>query len=186
MSTTFDPQSLRQLLAEAGEAANTDQQGHAYERAIRYVFEAAGCLVEQNQTNMGGTEEVDLGIGNTGPFPLLPQIFLAECKDWDDPVDSKTVGYFLNIVRNRSLELAIIVAPKGVTGDDRDMTYAHSLGFAAGAQNVKVVVITTEDLLALTSKGDFVALLHRRYLRAVVNGGIGVPRDGDRQGMRRH
>jgi hypothetical protein len=186
MSTTFDPQILRQLMAEAEKAPNTHEQGHGYERALRYIFEAAGCLVEQNQTNIGGAEEVDLGIGNLGPFALLPRIFLVESKDWDRPVDSKTVGYFLNIVHSRSLELAIVVAPKGITGDHRDMTYAHSLGAAAAAHNVKIVVITTEDLLAITCTTDFVTLLHRRYLRATVNGGVGVPQDGDHQAMRQH
>ena len=184
MSIAFNPQVVRELLAEAESAANTDEQGHAYERALRYAFEAAGCLVEQNVTNLGGAEEVDLGIGNLGSFPLLPRIFLVECKDWDRPVDSKTVGYFLNIVRNRSYELAIVVAPKGLTGDDRDMTYAHSLGVGAAAQNVKIVVVTTDDLLAVASAAELVNLLHRRYLRAGVNGGVGVPRDGDHQLMR--
>jgi len=177
----YDPQVVREMITEAESAPNTDEQGHAYERALRYAFEAAGCLVEQNLTNIGGAEEVDLGVGNLGSFPLLPQIFLVECKDWDRPVDSKTVGYFLNIVRSRSLQLAIVVAPKGLTGDDSDMTYAHSLGAYAAAQAVKIVVITTDDLLAIESAADFTALLHRRYLRAVVNGGIGVPRDGDHQ-----
>jgi hypothetical protein len=184
MSATFDPQVMRDKLAEADSASTTDEKGHAYERALRYAFEASGCMVEQNLTNFGGAEEVDLGVGNLGSFPLLPRIFLVECKDWEVPVDSKTIGYFLNIVRNRSFELAIVVAPKGLTGDDSDLSFAHSLGTGAAAQNVRIVVVTTDDLLAISSTGEFVNLLHRRYLRAGVNGGVGVPKPGDHQLMR--
>jgi hypothetical protein len=183
MSAIFDPQTLRRLIKEADSAPDTNKKGHAYERAFRYAFKCAGCMVEQNQTNFGGAEEVDLGVGNDGSFRLLPSVFLVECKDWDRPVDSKTVGYFLNIVRNRSVELAIIVAPKGLTGDEQELTYAHSLG-TAGAQNIKVVVITTDDLHAIESIAELVSLMHRRYLRAVVSGGIGVPRAGDHEEMR--
>src|SRR5262249_15116278 len=89
MNTPFDPQVMREKLGEAESALNTDQKGHAYERALRYAFETAGCMVEQNPTNFGGAEEIDLGVGNLGSFPLLPRIFLVECKDWDVPVDSK-------------------------------------------------------------------------------------------------
>ena len=184
MSAPFDPQVLRSKLADAETALTANEKGHAYEEALRYVFEATGCLVEQNLTNIGGAEEVDLGVGNLGSFPLLPRIFLVECKDWDARVDSKTVGYFLNIVRNRSFELAIIVAPKGLTGDDSDMSFAHSLGTGAAAQNIRIVVITTDDLLAIANTAEFVNLLHRRYLRAGVNGGVGVPKPDDHQLMR--
>ena len=58
------------------------------------------------------------------------------------------------------------------------------LGTAASKQEVRIVVITTDDLLAVTSTAEFVNLLRRRYLRAAVNSGDGVPRDDDYQLMR--
>lgn len=58
------------------------------------------------------------------------------------------------------------------------------LGTAASKQEVRIVVITTDDLLAVTSTAEFVNLLRRRYLRAAVNSGVGVPRDDDYQLMR--
>ena len=182
---TFRPSVLRHLLMQAGEEPISSIRGKAYERAIRYVFESSGCLVEANQTNVLGAEEVDLGVGNLNVMPLLPKIFFVECKDWDDPVDSRTVGYFLNIIRGRSLELCIVIAPRGLTGSGSDLTYAHSLGLAAGArEGVKIIVITSDDLLALECTTEFVSLLHRRYLRAQVNGGIGAPWPEDHSLMR--
>ena len=145
----FEPSFLRHLLMKANEETISSFRGKAYERAIRYVFESSGCLVEANQTNVLGAEEVDLGVGNLNVMPLLPKIFLVECKDWDNPVDSRTVGYFINIVRNRSLELAVIIAPSGLTGSGDDLTYAHSLGLAAAAQHIKIIVVTSDDFLAL-------------------------------------
>jgi hypothetical protein len=180
----FEPSQLRQLFEAAAKEPTSSLRGQAYERAIRYIFESSGCLVEANQTNVLGAEEVDLGVGNLTAMPLLPKIFIVECKDWDSPVDSRTVGYFINIVRNRSLELGIVVAPKGMTGSDDDLTYAQSLGLAAAAQNIKIIVLTSSDLSEIQCITEFVELLHRRYLRAQVNGGVGVPRPEDKRLMR--
>jgi hypothetical protein len=98
-----------------------------------------------------------------------------ECKHWDKPVDSGTVGYFMNILAGRGIELGVLVAASGITGDRDDLTNAHALGLHGSPRAVKVVVITTDDVIGLQSVGDFIELLHRRYLRSFATGAIGVP-----------
>ncbi|MFI5783548.1 hypothetical protein [Nocardia sp. NPDC051570] len=163
----------------AASALDTDTQGKAYERLIVYLFESTpGCIAEPNVISAFGSEQVDVAVGNLrvpdGPA-LLPATLLVECKDWSKPVDSNTLGYFINTLRDRSVEVGLMFAGHGITGDPRDFTYAHSLLIQASARGIRVLVVTTDEIAALTSSTDFVNLLNRRHLRAVASG-MGVPR----------
>jgi hypothetical protein len=175
----LDPAEVRRHLDAAINAEDNSGRGKAYEALAVYLFsEVPGCIVEPNVTNVFRTEQIDVAVGNArlpNGLPLLPRIILAECKDWDKPVDSATVGYFINILRARRVELGVLIAANGITGDPDDMTNAHALGLAAAPAGVKVAVVTTEEIAALQSTADVVQLLSRRYLRAIATGTIGVP-----------
>jgi hypothetical protein len=176
---TLQPAVVRQYLADADQAATSDAKGKLYEELVKYLFEAvAGCIAERNLTNIFRTEQIDVAVGNArlaGGLWLLPHVILVECKDWDKPVDSGTVGYFMNILAGRGIELGVLVAASGITGNRSDLTNAHALGLHSSPRAIKVVVITTEDIVGLQSADDFVELLHRRYLRSFATGAIGVP-----------
>jgi len=176
---TFDPAEIRRYLADAQAAATSDAKGKLYEELAKYLFEAVpGCFAESNITNVFRTEQVDIAVGN-GKMPdglwLLPHVILVECKHWDEPVDSGRVGYFMNILAGRGVELGILVAANGITGNRDDLTNAHALGLHGSPRGLKVVVITTEDIANLQTVADFIELLHRRYLLAYAAGAIGVP-----------
>ncbi|HET9898896.1 MAG TPA: restriction endonuclease [Streptosporangiaceae bacterium] len=176
---TLDPAVIRRYLTNAKAAATSDAKGKFYEELVRYLFEAVpGCIAESNITNVFRTEQIDVAVGNArhgDGLCLLPYVILVECKHWDKPVDSSTVGYFMNILAGRGVELGVLVADKGITGDRDDLTSAHALGFHGAPRAIKIVVITTEDIARLESVDEFVELLHRRYLRAFATGTIGVP-----------
>jgi hypothetical protein len=70
--------------------------------------------------------------------------------------------------------MGLMIAAQGITGDPHDFSYAHSLLIQASARRIRVLVITTNEIAALTCSADFVELLNRRYLRAVASG-MGVP-----------
>ncbi|WP_157735016.1 hypothetical protein [Pseudofrankia inefficax] len=52
---------------------------------------------------------------------------MVERKHWSAPVDSKTLGYFVNTLATHSAELAVVVASNGITGDREKLTNAHAL-----------------------------------------------------------
>lgn len=175
---TLDPTAVRDHLNAAASALDTDAQGKAYEKLIVYLFESTpGCLAEPDVISAFGSEQVDVAVGNLrfpdGPA-LLPDTFLVECKDWSKPVDSSTLGYFINTLANRSVEVGLMIAARGITGNPRDFSYAHSLLIQASARRIRVLVITTEEIATLTCSSDFVEMLNRRHLRAVASG-MGVP-----------
>ena len=174
----IDAAIIHAHLIEVSSAPNTDAQGRAYEALVAYIFgEVPGCRVERDVMNEFRTEQVDVAVGNDrvpGGFPMLPSVMLAECKDWSRPVDSATMGYFINTLANRSVELGVLVAANGITGQE-DRMHAAALGYAAASRGIKLIVLTTEDLGRLKSTADFIDMLSRRYLRAVASGTVGLP-----------
>lgn len=82
--------------------------------------------------------------------------------------------YFLFICLSRGVELAVVAASEGLTGNAKDTTYAHSLAMAASAMGCRLVVLTKPDLLGLASPDHLVDLLRKRYLQAFASGGIGA------------
>ena len=176
---TLEPEVVRRYLTDAGGAATSDEKGKLYEELVMYLFEAVpGCIAERNLTNVFRTEQIDVAVGNAqlgDGLCLLPHVILVECKDWDKPVDSSTLGYFMNILAGRGIELGVLVAANGITGNRDDLTNAHALGLTASPRAIKIVVISTDDIAGLRSVDNFVELLHRRYLRAFATGAIGVP-----------
>ncbi|MFI1919719.1 restriction endonuclease [Nocardia sp. NPDC020380] len=177
--TDLDPLEVRRHLLAADTATDTDSQGKAYETLAEYLFESIpGCFTQRNGISYFRTEQVDLGVCN-GKHQLglyaLPNIVLVECKNWSSPVDSSTLGYFINILASRSVEVGILIAASGITGDARSLTSAHGLGVGAIARGMAVLIITTEEIEKLTCTYDFVNLLQRRFLSAHMNGGLGVP-----------
>ncbi len=175
----LEPRVIRRYLTDAKAAETSDAKGKLYEELVRYLFESIpGCIAERNLTNVFRTEQIDVAVGNARldhGLWLLPHVVLVECKDWDKPVDSGTVGYFMNILAGRGIELGVLVAANGITGDREDLTNAHALGLHGSPRAIKIVVITSEDIVSLKSIDDFVELLHRRYLRSFATGAIGVP-----------
>jgi hypothetical protein len=107
-----------------------------------YLFECIpGCLAERDIISFFGAEQIDVGVGNPRlpeGLALLPTALLVECEDWARPVDSKTVGYFINILANRIVEAGILIAANGITGDPEELSRAHALGISAVARGITV------------------------------------------------
>lgn len=152
-----------------------DERGKRFERLLLWLLdEVPDALAIANVTSDFGTEQIDVAVANRGGFRSLPAHFLVECKNYASPLDSKSVGYFLFICLSRGIELAVIVASSGLTGNAIDQKYAHSLAKAAAPMGCRLLILTRTDLLALKSREDLVDLLEKRYLLAMASGGVGI------------
>lgn len=175
---TIDPEKIAWYLAQAAAAPDSDTQGKTYETLIEYLFGAIpDCITERNISNPFRTEQIDVAVGHAGTYGLmgvLPGTFLVECKDWDAPVSSKEVGYFLNILQGRNIQFGILIAANGITGTPTDLSHSNALGISAAPRGTNLIVLTNEDLLSIRSVDDLVEKVCRLYLRAMASGGIGV------------
>jgi hypothetical protein len=143
---------------------------------LAYMLESIpGCHVQRNTLNYYGTEEVDITVANEKAgqgLRMLPELFLVECKNWSRPVDSTTLGYFVNVVVDRGCSLGILAAANGVTGHQEHRSRAHAIGSAALVRGIRILLVTDEDLRELEKPADIVTLLHQRNLSLTAHGTI--------------
>ena len=111
-----------------GDKATTNiAKGQALENLICYIIEKVpGILVtKRNELNAFNTEEIDIAYWNDkhpDGFYFLPHVFLAECKNWSNPVGSQEVSYFTSRLSNRGLDYGILIATNGITGNPQELS----------------------------------------------------------------
>ena len=163
---------------EAGaNGATTADQGRALEDLIGYVFtQVPGIsITRRNEMNAFQTEEIDVALWNDGHpdgFFFLPNIILVECKNWSSRVSSAEVSWFDTKLRNRGLNFGVLVAANGITGDSAEITAAHSIVAAALREGRRLVVIRSEELLALTDSPALVRLVKEKLCDLAVRGTV--------------
>ncbi|MFE9582004.1 restriction endonuclease [Nocardia sp. NPDC006044] len=170
--------SINAISAHLGRAADpansTHMRGRAYEAALVHVFDGIpGCVTQSNSLNRFASEEVDISVMNfreRDGLRALPELFLVECKNWSRPVDSARVSTFATKIRHRDCTLGVLVAASGVTGDPYEKTAAYQAAANALLERTRILLLTTDDLMALTSSKDVVNLLHRRLLDLIAAG----------------
>jgi hypothetical protein len=163
---------------EAGEnGATTADQGRALEDLICYVFaQVPGIsITRRNQLNAFQTEEIDVALWNDGHpdgFFFLPNIILVECKNWSERVSSAELNWFDSKLRNRGLSFGVLVAAQGITGDSAEITAAHSIVAAALREGRRLVVISSDELLAMAESSELVRLVKEKLCDLAVTGTV--------------
>ena len=173
----IDLATLQGFVHAGQNAANTTEQGRALEDLICYLFGLVPgvAITHRNALNAFDTEEIDVALwneGNDSGFHSLPTLILVECKNWSRPISSIEVNWFDTKLRNRGLEFGILVAPHGITGDPADLTAAHIVIAAALRERRRLIVLTTNELLALADTDALALLVKRKLCTLAVQGTI--------------
>lgn len=174
----IDQAAMQGFVDTGNNAATTTQQGRAFENMICYVFEQVPgvSITRRNEFNAFDTEEIDVALWNetfSDGFFFLPNLILVECKNWSHRVGSADVNWFDTKLRNRGLDFGIMVSSKGITGQARDLTAAHSIVAAALRERRRFVVLTTDELLGLADTDALVLLIKEKLCDLAVRGTIG-------------
>ena len=88
----------------------------------------------------------------------------VECKNWTDPVDSKTMKNFISNVRFARCETGILISKNGITGSRRK----DNAWFVARAEyhkdNIIIIVFDRKDLDSISEeKKSLLDLLKSKY-----------------------
>ncbi|WP_181009860.1 restriction endonuclease [Ornithinimicrobium sufpigmenti] len=154
--------------------STSDAKGKAFEALAEFLFQCLGCRTKRNITSPLHSEQLDLVGVHLGALNPLPTFFIIECKYWEDKVDSKAVGYFINICRSRKAKLAIIFSKNGLTGSAKDQTAAHSIAFGAANDGIHLILVTEADIERLSSDDDFANMLIDAWILAAAGAGVGL------------
>ncbi|MFI5976043.1 hypothetical protein [Streptomyces sp. NPDC051452] len=167
---------MQKLLVQgADKSLTTKARGDALEELFCYLLEELpGVRTRRNSIDRFKSAEIDIAVVNRKVAEWLcafPHLFLVERKNWDKPVDSATVGAFKTKLDNRSIELGIIVAANGITGDEHDRMNAHHIVDLAQAANRRILVVTLKQIEDIRTTQDFESLLVDRLLTLAATGG---------------
>ena len=152
-------------------------KGKAFEDLACYLFETIPgvSIAKRNQMNAYQNEEIDVAIWNDRSrygLKFLPNVVLIECKNWSIPVSSIEVNWFCQKLASRGLDFGILIANNGITGNAVDLSAAHNTIAYHLAKKRKVIVITRDEINALTTTADMVHIIKEKICLLSVSGRI--------------
>jgi hypothetical protein len=163
-----------QAFVDAGlNAATTAEQGRALEDLICYVLDIVPgiTITHRNAMNVFANEEIDVALFNEGIISL-PNIILVEAKNWSRRVGSIEVAWFLTKLQSRGLDFGIFITTLGITGNADDLNAAHNTVATALVHKRRLIVITTDEILALTDTDELLRLIKTKLCDLAVKGTI--------------
>ncbi|WP_437324944.1 restriction endonuclease [Sorangium sp. So ce381] len=163
------------LLQASLRAKTSQSKGKLFEDLVAHLFSSIrGVEVNRrNAKNPFQTEEIDVALWNdqhSSAVPFLPWIILVECKNWTTAVGSEQVSWFDTKLRNRGIELGILFAANGITGDAKSLTDAHLTIATALRERRRIVVLTSSDVTALRGPSQLVSLLKQKLCDLAIVG----------------
>ena len=168
---------VRALLRQGDHARTKAAKGNALEELVCYLFDLIpGVTVTvRDQKDPAQSQEIDVAVRNGRAAGGLiatdfPEMILIECKNWTAKVTSMEVAWFYTKLRLRGLPFGILVASKGITGDRQDLTNAHSIISLALRDKCSIVVITRQEIEAITHTDDLVRQLETKLCQLAVYG----------------
>ena len=159
---------MEQLLAPGdAEGASTATKGSSLEGAILYGFtQIPGVTCEAQDTlNAFETEEIDLLLANQQHEKGLPHFeaeVLVEAKNWSSRVGAMEISWFATKMRRRGLSDGVLVAARGITGNEQRLTAARQQIVLALNEGQRVLVVTREELEAVASGERLAQLLRKK------------------------
>lgn len=166
----FDPILLAARIADVDAAATAHDKGASFEALAIYLFEHLnGVEVTEHDIRMP-SEEIDIVLWNAQLEEVLrpwEAVVLVECKNWSANVGAPALDNFIGKLRRRSLTTGIFIAATGVTGGfingDGDEPGAVGIVRSALQEGIRVIVITMNDIRAITCLDDIRRLIKTRY-----------------------
>lgn len=166
----FDINHLNILINNVDVATTNQQKGQSFEVLSIYMFKHLnGVDIAEHDIRMP-SEEIDIVLWNAQTeeiFRPWDSVILVECKNWSSTVGASVLDNFVNKVRRRALSTGIFVAANGVTGGfvrgDGNEPGAVGILTSALQDGIRVIVITMDDIRAITSLDDIRELIKKRY-----------------------
>ena len=170
----FDIVELQRLIADVDGALTATEKGERFEALAEYLFSHLDGVEVTGRDVAMPAEEIDLVLWNAQTEEVLrpwESVILIECKNWTVPVGAPELDSFIAKLRRRALKTGIFVAANGVTGGFAAPTERGAVAVIRSAlqEGIRVIVITMDDIRAITSIDDVRSLIKLRYCKIFVN-----------------
>jgi hypothetical protein len=180
-SLPLDNAELQRQVASCRDAApNTTVKGARLENLMCWLFPHLPGVTahRKNVYSEDGSQEVDVVFSYDSAQRGIPGFgfyFIGECKNWARPVDSGTVAWMDWKIQLGGVSEGILLATEGVTqrGGRRSDASAIIAKANASTPQRRILIVTLDEVSALSSTADLKQLLIDRMLDLVT--GTGLP-----------
>jgi len=169
----YSQSRIRTLLESVDNARTNDAKGDALEELGRYLLgKVAGVeFIRRNILDARRAHELDLAFWNDQRVSLLhfvDAVLITECKASGAPVGSHEVGWFVRKLQDRGASHGILIALNGITGHGDQSAHSEVLS-ALIRDKIKILILTREEILALTMTGQLADLLKEKEMRLTLD-----------------
>ncbi|QCR24520.1 restriction endonuclease [Pontibacter sp. SGAir0037] len=171
----YSQPKISRLLRESDTAPNTAVKGAKLEELVRYIFCKVPKVTHYDSNVLDGVRahELDVIFNNdtrNSDLYFLDYAIITECKNTASPVSSAQVGWFIRKLQDRFATTGILISLSGITGAADGVSNAHSeIINALTRDNIRILIIKREDILAFQTTDDLVQLLQRKIMRLTIN-----------------
>ncbi|OAD42369.1 hypothetical protein [Polaribacter atrinae] len=167
----YSQPKISRLLRESDNAPNTYVKGAKLEELVRYIFCKVPKVTHYDSNVLDGVRahELDVVFNNdtrNSDLYFLDYAIITECKNTGTPVSSAQVGWLIRKLQDRFATMGILISLNGITGARDGTSNAHSeILNALIRDNIRILVINREDILAFRNTDDLVQLLQRKLMK---------------------
>lgn len=149
------------------------ERGDALEDLICYLLEnVPGIRLRRNAIDRAKSMEIDVTAASRqeGWMTVLNPLFLVECKNWSDPVDSKAINDFSTKLLDRNIKDGLLIAANGITGDSTKLSAAHHRVIMSQSRGQRITVLKLEEICVVNTPEEFTELIVARVLDVASSG----------------
>lgn len=150
-------------------------RGDALEDLICYLLEnVSGIMLRRNAIDRAKSMEIDVTVASRqeGWMKVLHPLFLVECKNWSDPVDSKAINDFSTKLLDRNIKDGLLIAANGITGDSTKLSAAHHRVIMSQSRGQRIIVLKLEDVCVVNTPEEFTELIVASVLDVASSGSL--------------
>lgn len=171
----YSSSKIARLLRESDNAPTAAAKGAKLEELVTYIFTKVRHVTLYGANILDGfrAHELDVSFINDtrhSDLYFLGGTIITECKNTAHPVSSAQVGWFVRKLQDRPVDVGILIALSGITGEADGINNAYSeILNAAIRDKLNILVIKREDILALKTTDDLVRLLRAKIMRLTIH-----------------
>lgn len=165
----LDLADYSKALRKADKANSANEKGTSLENIAKLLFESVTCVTVRDTNVVTRSGEIDLIIEYTGSekltlFDSYSRFLLIECKNWIDPVPAKEVGHFETKLAKSDVDLGLLFAWSGISGEDR-VEHARRILDTTSGKRPKIIVFDERDLYRIVKGESFYEMIDSKLYR---------------------
>lgn len=170
----YSKRKINKLIIESDNAQTADEKGDKLEELTKYLFSKVLGVKFHKKNVLDGYRAHELDVVFTNDVRISDLYFLGfsiitECKNTAQPIGSNDVRWFIDKLRDRGLQVGVLVSFSGITGAASGVLNAHSeILNAVNRDSLIILVLNRDEIKSLGTTEDLVKILIDKKLALTI------------------